>query len=298
MDYPSWAPADLVAWHKEIHGELDDEHKSGLDKLLRPLKLLSELPLSEGFRVTLKRDQLLLDRFIFLDDAKSLWEILFRTERFRRWEGVGSIVFGPAHNYWQICEEALDAWNDDPKLTGSEKEKELQLIAGKARELAGIIERSSYMRYTRMRDIRIAEDAVLPPLSNEDVEDGVFLAPAITKEQEISAIVSGLRKIQQASRAPSDEENAASLLSRYSDMGIGGVLRQIAAIADEENQYSPLVSSPGSAHAKRQFIARYLKDAHMEIFGSPMWGALAIACTLIVDPSNQLAADDTRPYCR
>ncbi len=297
MDYPSWAPTDLVAWHKEIHDELDDEHRNALDKMLKPLKLLSELPLSEGFRVTLKRNQPLLDRFIFLDDAKSLWKILFRTERFRRWEFVDSIVFGPAYNYWQICEEAMDAWDDDPKQTGREKKKELLLIARRARALAELIGKSSYMRNTRMRDIRIAEDAACPPLRNEQIEDGVFLAPAITKDQEISAIFAGLRAIQRTNLTPSDKENAASLLTQYSHMGIQTVLRQIAAIAEEENQYDPLLSSPGSKHAKRQFVARYLKDVHMEIFGQPMWDALALACTLIIDPNHQLTADDVKPYC-
>jgi len=99
-------------------------------------------------------------------------------------------------------------------------------------------------------------------------------------------------------RMPEHEAHTASLLAQYSYMGVNEVLRQIAAIADEENQYGPMVSRPLSAHAKRQFIARHLNDIHMVVFGSPMWDAHALACTLILDPNEPLTPDDLRPYCR
>ena len=299
MEYPSWAPADLVAWHKEVHSELDDEHKAALEKLLRPLRLLSELPLSARFRLTLKRDNLLLDRFIFLDDAKNLWKILSRTDRFQRWENVGGIVFGPAHNYWQICEEAIDAWKDDPKQSAREKEKELETIASKARELSELISRSSYMHHLRMNDIRLSIDASIPPLSQEQIDDGACREPAITKDQEAAAVLYWLRKKHSSDSAiPDHEAQTASLLAGYHYMSVSNILCQIASMADEENQYAPALSKPRSANAMRQFVAQYLKDAHVQMFGSPMWDALALACTLIVDPDHQLTSDDVRPYCR
>ena len=81
-------------------------------------------------------------------------------------------------------------------------------------------------------------------------------------------------------------------------LGVNDVLRQVAAIADEENQYGPMVSRPHSAR-KKAVCGTMSRDVHVGNFGSPMWEAHALACTLILDPNRPLTPDDLRAmHCR
>jgi len=277
MEYPSWAPPDLVKHHKAI-ADIEAFAKSK-SKDWRHQHLPPKLPDPNDpfYCFSIMTIASLLDRFVFCEDAKTLWESLNKTDAFRT--GVCT-----CYRYWRLCEENFLRWTCDPKHTVSEKEQELEHIAKKALELDVLISKSSYMSRLRMKDIR-------PNV------DGMYGCPDITENEERSTLLHGLRGANSTTQSLPDK-NLVRLLSYYHHMSLGDILHQIASIADDEKQYGPIVSRPNSAHAKRQFVARCLKEAHMSIFGTPMWDALALACTLIVNPDRPLTADDVRPYCR
>ena len=276
-----------------IPSEILEPHRQVFELRTMQLEPTEELCRDDPIRRFVRTSNYdLLDRFIFADDAKRLWELLYRTEQFKT---NCSSAFG----YWRTCSELLADWEDDPKQTCSEKENELNLISRKAQELAELISESSYLRGIKLIDVRASLDAAIPALTDEEIAEGLYRAPAITKENEEAAVLNGLRRLHGTDGPlPDHEAHAASLLARYYSLGVNDVLRQVAAIADEENQYGPMVSRPHSTHAKRQFVARCLRDVHVGNFGSPMWEAHALACTLILDPNEPLTPDDLRPYCR
>ncbi|WP_434655710.1 hypothetical protein [Chromobacterium violaceum] len=88
---------------------------------------------------------------------------------------------------------------------------------------------------------------------------------------------------------------AARMLVEVSELTMVDLLNALAQKMDDYQQGDFYLKRPSTAGVAKQVFVRQLYEYHMQLFGTPLWDALALATVISLNLSDGLSVDDIRP---
>lgn len=274
MNYPDWAPRDLIALHRQkldyapsksafnpndpesIINSIVSEHENRLS-VEGTERLRQRLYRNNFVGLPAEESTVMLGRLICSESMKSVWRSVERHADGER----------GAMEFFSACQNAIAGWRGEAKRTKSERNELLRRVQELASELSLILHDCpdfDYFSIANMIDdahLRVIADGIA---SHEVDVPGYKLC--ITPDE--SDFLYFRASVNEA--VPS----------------VHKVLEEVAARAKKIAAQDVMVKKPGSAKAEVHYFVRFLSDYCRTAYSKPLHDVVAVtAATVFQDPS-------------
>lgn len=266
MNYPDWAPEQLVELHKlrlnnaasgkrvgifdpgEYVENLrsDEKYKQYNEQDFARMK--EALYRNQIFLPSLEGDKL-LGRLLTDQRMKEVWQTLARRKK----------TEDDARRFWMMCDSCIVGWRGEPKITQNERVAILERIQESVAEL--------------QRNMHLLKDFNFYSINN------------LIENQTIEWLLETLDADLSPYEEPEAVEYAKFCLSDVTPK-FDLVLMDIHAKAEAFKQETVTVKKPNSENAEIHYFVRHLSSFFQDYFGQPLHESVAITASVVLEAEN------------